>query len=146
MMWWGGANFKFYITLYLCRENKYRKEKGMGLEKFALEAVEHVRLSEELLAPLWKLAGKFEDFLYKSPWKNAVTKIAKNGNSVQVGDAGAKAIVSKTGDLLVHRKLTGISELPNGSPALKYTISRPNGRTYLYVRPNLNGTFSPVRL
>lgn len=123
----------------------------MGMEKFALEIVEqtleHIRLSDELLKPLWKRASQFEDFLSKSPWKDAVEKIAKNGNKITIGKAGAKTIEGKSGELLVCRKFTGYGpELPDGSPTLRFRIERPSGRTTLFVKPNLNGTYSPVRL
>lgn len=123
----------------------------MGMEKFVLESVEqtleNIRLSEELLRPLWQRAAQFEDFLYKSPWKDVVEKIAKNGNKITIGQAGAKTIKNKMGELLVYRKFAGYGpELPDGSPTLRFRIERPSGHTTLYVKPNLNGTYSPVKL
>lgn len=117
----------------------------MGLEKFGLEALEHVKLPEEILAPLWKIAGKFEEFTYKSPWKDAITKIANNGNKVKIGQAGAKSVESKSGEWLVSRRLSAVSEAPDGTPYLSYTVNRPSGNSKIYAKINPNGKLSPMR-
>lgn len=124
----------------------------MGLEKFGLEVLEqgleHVRLSEELLKPLWKIASKFEEFATfggRSPWKDVTTKFAKNGNKITIGQAGAKAIEDKLGNVRVSRKLSSVLEAPDGSPVLRYSVNSPSGHRYLYAKLNPNGKISPMR-
>ena len=124
----------------------------MGLEKIGLEVLEqgfeHLRLSENLLKPLWKIASKLEEFANfggRSPWKDVTTKIAKNGNKVTVGQAGAKAIEDKLGNVRLSRKLSSVLEAPDGSPVLRYSVHRPSGHTYLYAKLNPNGKISPMR-
>ena len=113
----------------------------MSLEKFALEQTEVMRKA------LMKICTKFEEFIYKSPWDDKVETILKNGNKLTVGKAGAKAIQNPSGETLVYRKFAGYGpDLADGTPTLRFRLQRPSGRTSLYVRPNINGTFSPVRL
>ncbi len=123
----------------------------MGLEKFPLEQTERIieceQISEIMRRALMKICSKFEEFHYSSPWKDKLETILKNGNKLTVGKAGAKVIEDPKGEVLVYRKFVGYGpDLPDGSPTLRFKLQRPSGETRLLVRPNVNGTFSPVRL
>ena len=123
----------------------------MGLEKFALEQTERIteceQISQVMRRALLEICSKFEEFTCKSPWKDKVETILKNGNKLTVGKAGAKVIENPSGETLVYRKFAGYGpDLPDGSPTLRFILQRPSGRTSLYVRPNINGGFSPVRI
>ena len=123
----------------------------MGLEKVALEQTERIieceQISEVMRRTLMGICSKFEEFISKSPWKDKVEKVLKNGNKLTVGKAKAKLIENSKGDILVYRKFAGYGpDLPDGSPTLRFILQRPSGTTYLYAKPNANGSFSPVRL
>ena len=140
----------FYIQVIFIFE---RKCSNIGLEKFALEQtekiVEHEQISRETLRILLEIASRFEEFTagMKSPWKDALEKVAKNGNTVIIGKAGAKLIENPAGETLVCRRFLGYGpDLPDGTPTLRFKLVRPSGETRLIVKPNVNGTFSPVRL
>ncbi len=123
----------------------------MGLEKFALEQteriIEHEQISRQLWSALHEICKKFDEYTYKSPWKDRIQKVLKNGNKLSIGKAGGKVIETPNDQVLVYRKCKGYGEsLPDGTPTLRFEVRRPSGVTEFRVRPNLNGTFSPVRL
>lgn len=122
----------------------------MGLEKFVIRETEnivnHERLSREILDVLENFCAKLIDLKPES-WKNVTKKVMENGRTVTIGNAGAKSVVSPKNELSVYRKLVGYGEeLADGTPTLNFRVQRPSGTTILRVKPNLNGTFSPVRL
>lgn len=123
----------------------------MGLEKLALEQTEKIieceQISQVVRRALLDICSKFEEFIYKSPFKDKVETLLKNGNKLTTGKAGAKVLESPKGEILAHRKFVGYGpDLADGTPTLRFKYERPSGTTHLLVKPNVNGTFSPVRL